>query len=237
MPTFVHYIPIATSFVAAAFTFVLFKHWRSKPTSLYLMWWMIGVAMFGAGTVTESITTLLGWNLVTFKAWYITGALLGGAPLAQGTVYLMIANKTAHRMTAVLLTVIVVASVCVALSPVDYALVETHRLSGNVLVWTWVRLFSPFINIYAFIFLAGGAAWSAWKYARKADSDKTYMWGNILIAVGALLPGIGGISARAGYVEVLYVTEFLGLLLIWAGYRTMTKRRVSSIHAKQRVSS
>ena len=235
MTTLVHYIPIATSIVAATFTVVLFKHWRSKTASFYLMWWMIGVAIYGVGTVTESITTLWGWNLVTFKAWYISGALLGGAPLAQGTVYLMMPDKKAHRLTAVLLTVIVVAAVCVAFSPVNYSLVETHRLSGSVLEWQWVRLFSPFINIYAFIFLVGGAAWSAWKYARKANSDRSYMWGNILIAVGALLPGIGGISARVGYVEVLYVTELLGLLLIWSGYRTMTRRRVVSIHAKQRV--
>jgi len=40
-----------------------------------------------------------------------------------------------------------------------------------------------------------------------------------MIAVGALLPGIGGAATRAGYVEALYVTELLGLLLIYAGYR------------------
>ena len=131
MTTLVHYIPIATSIVAATFTVVLFKHWRSKTASFYLMWWMIGVAIYGVGTVTESITTLWGWNLVTFKAWYISGALLGGAPLAQGTVYLMMPDKKAHRLTAVLLTVIVVAAVCVAFSPVNYSLVETHRLSGS----------------------------------------------------------------------------------------------------------
>jgi len=42
---------------------------------------------------------------------------------------------------------------------------------------------------------------------------------NILIAIGAILPGIGGTATRMGYVEVLYVTEFIGLLLIWTGYR------------------
>ena len=60
------------------------------------------------------------------------------------------------------------------------------------------------------------------------------MWGNILIAVGGLLPGIGGTSARFGMVEVLYVTEFLGLLIIWAGYRAMAKKPIQSIHANQK---
>ena len=40
-----------------------------------------------------------------------------------------------------------------------------------------------------------------------------------LICVGAVLPGIGGSMTRAGYVEVLYVTELIGLILIYAGYR------------------
>jgi len=45
--------------------------------------------MYGVGTLTESITTLFGWSEWVFRAWYISGALLGGAPLAQGTVYLL----------------------------------------------------------------------------------------------------------------------------------------------------
>jgi hypothetical protein len=43
--------------------------------------------------------------------------------------------------------------------------------------------------------------------------------GNVAIALGGLLPGIGGTFTRFGYVEVLYVTELAGLLLIYLGYR------------------
>ena len=39
-----------------------------------------------------------------------------------------------------------------------------------------------------------------------------------MIALGGLLPGIGGAMAKAGTVEALYVAELAGLLLIWAGY-------------------
>ena len=108
---------------------------------------------------------------------------------------------------------------------------EGTRLSGKVLSWSWVRLFSPFVNTYALIFLVGGAAWSAWQYWRKGASSR--MLGNVLIAVGALLPGIGGSFTRFGYVEVLYVTELIGLLLIWSGYRVMIEEPVISIHAAQ----
>jgi outer membrane receptor protein involved in Fe transport len=54
---------------------------------------------------------------------------------------------------------------------------------------------------------------------RRAPTLRHRYLGNILIAVGALLPGIGGSLTRAGMVEALYVTELAGLLLIFAGYR------------------
>jgi len=40
------------------------------------------------GTFMEGWTAIFGWNETIFRSWYISGALLGGAPLAQGTVYL-----------------------------------------------------------------------------------------------------------------------------------------------------
>jgi hypothetical protein len=227
-----HYIPIITTVCSIIFAARLYRHWRQKPHAYYLLWWFLGVVTYAVGTITESYTTLFGWHLPVFKAWYISGALLGGAPLAQGTVYLFFKTKTAHRMTAVLVTFITIAAIAVILSPVNYALVETYRPSGKVLVWTWVRAFSPFINTYALIFLAGGAAWSAWQYHR-SQASPARMWGNVMIAVGGLLPGIGGTFTRFGYVEVLYVTELIGVLLIWRAYSIMTHDAGASVHANQ----
>ncbi len=189
--------------------------------------------MYGVGTLTESLTTLFGWSEFVFRSWYVSGALLGGAPLAQGTVYLLMDRKIAHQMTGALVVFIAVAAAFVFISPIDYAYVEQYRLSGRVLEWGWVRFFSPFVNTYAAIFLIGGAAWSARKYWHASPDLRARAWGNILIAVGALLPGIGGSSARAGFVEVLYVTELIGLILIWSGYHVMSRDKAASIHRNQ----
>jgi hypothetical protein len=174
--------------------------------------------MFGVGTLTEASATLFGWHEVIFRSWYISGALLGGAPLAQGTVYLLLSRQTANRLTAFLVPFIVVAAVFVLLSPINHDLVEPYRLTGQVMEWSWVRLFSPFINLYAVIFLVGGALVSAWRFRKKRDTHHRFI-GNALIALGAILPGIGGAATRFGFTEVLYVTEFIGLSLIWWGYR------------------
>ncbi|MEQ9105653.1 MAG: hypothetical protein RIE53_13265 [Rhodothermales bacterium] len=233
MISFVHYIPILTTLLAVPFSIRLYRHWRKKPSALYLFWWMLGVIMYGVGTLTESLTTVLGWQEGVFRAWYISGALLGGAPLAQGTIYLLMKRRTAHVLTGLLIVYVAVAAGFVLVSPIDYILVEAHRLSGSVLEWQWVRLFSPIVNLYAFLFLAGGAAWSAWKYRHAGAEFASRVNGNALIAVGALLPGIGGSFTRAGYVEVLYVTELLGLSLIWWGYHVMVRNPSGSVHANQ----
>jgi len=218
MPTLVHYIPIATTVLTIFFAPVVFRRWRSRRPAPHLLWWAFGIAAYGVGTFTEGFTTLFGWNEWVFRSWYISGALLGGAPLAQGTVFLMFSRRTATWMAAAVGTAIVVGATVVLLSPIDYAAVEPYRLTGAVMEWRRARLFSPFINTYAAIFLIGGAILSAWRF--RSDSEARHRFiGNCFIAVGALLPGIGGTATRFGHTEVLYVMEFLGIILIWIGYR------------------
>jgi hypothetical protein len=214
----VHFVPIVTTLLAIPFALEIFRRYRRFPERLHLLWWALGIATYGVGTFTESLTTLLGWQEPIFRSWYISGALLGAAPLAQGTVYLMLSRRLAHALTVLLVAYVLVASVAVWLSPIDHALVEPHRLSGRVFEWQWVRMFSPLVNLYAVVFLIGGAILSALRYS--ADPlTRHRMWANVFIAVGAILPGIGGTATRMGHVEVLYVTELVGMLLTWTGYR------------------
>lgn len=221
MGALVPYIPILTTVVALAFSAVLWRRYRERGGT-HLAWWGAGVLLYAVGTITEASTTLFGWHEGLFRAWYISGALLGGAPLAQGTVYLLMSRRTANILSGILLTAIATAAVCVLLTPIDYALVEPHRLTGKVMVWHWVRAFSPFINSYAAAFLIGGAIVSAMRY-RRSDAMRHRYVGNIYIALGALLPGIGGTFTRFGHTEVLYVTELIGICLICVGFRYNTR--------------
>jgi hypothetical protein len=230
----IRFIPILTTLFSIYFFIEIYKHWRNKKEALYLLWWCIGIVSYGMGTLVESIVGIFGWSLVVFKMWYIFGALLGGAILAQGTIYLLIKRRTADTLTIILISVIVIATILVILSPVDYSKVEVHRLTGKVLKWQYVRLITPFINLYGFVFLVGGAIYSAIKYFI-SKKDRNRMWGNIFIAIGATLPGIGGSFTKFGYTEVLYVTEFIGLILIYIGYERMKSRKTVSIHNNQQV--
>ena len=89
MPQFVSYIPIVTTILSVFFAIVIYKRYLQKGKGTHLLWWCFGVLMYGVGTFTESYVSVFGWNPVIFKSWYISGALLGGLPLAQGTVFLL----------------------------------------------------------------------------------------------------------------------------------------------------
>ncbi|HYN81725.1 MAG TPA: hypothetical protein VES88_09510 [Gemmatimonadaceae bacterium] len=214
----VYWIPVVTTIVAAVFATIVLRRYLQRRSGPHLLWWGVGLVIYGIGTLTESLTTIFGWNEGVFRAWYISGALCGGAPLAQGTAYLLLRRRTANVLAVTLITVIAAAAILVVLSPIDYSAVEEHRLSGRVLGWQGIRMISPFINTYAAVFLIGGAILSAWRFRSDPDKHHRYV-GNVLIAIGAILPGIGGTFTRFGHVEVLYVTEFVGLLLIFSGYR------------------
>lgn len=213
---FIEYIPIITTLFSIYFTREIYLHYKFKKTE-YLKWWTIGVITFGLGTLSESINVLFGWQEWNLRFWYILGALLGGFPLAQGSVYLLMNRKFAKTTTWIFSTLIVLGAMAAILSPVSSPDLYDGKLTGKVFEWSWVRYFSPFINLYAFIFLVGGAIFSAVRYKKFPEHQIRYK-GNIFIAIGGLLPGIGGTFTRMGYVNVLFVTELLGLLLIFYGY-------------------
>ncbi|MFM6924661.1 MAG: hypothetical protein ACKOU7_04105 [Ferruginibacter sp.] len=227
----VNYIPIVTTSFSIYFLAVLYRHWVSNRQAMHIFWWMLGVLFYGAGTVTESINTLAGFSIPNFKAWYILGALLGGAPLAQGTVYLFLKRKTANYLSVILVTVVVITSILVILSPVHTELIQNNRLTGKILDWRFIRFITPFINIYAFIFLVGGAVYSAIIYFKNKEYRNRFA-GNVLIALGGLLPGIGGSFTKFGYVEVLYITELIGLCFIFSGYYVIRRDSKPSIWKK-----
>jgi hypothetical protein len=229
----VSYIPVLTTLFSIFFLSRIVPHYLSRR-SPYLLWWTLGVLTFGAGTLTESINAIYGWSELNTKIWYIVGALLGGYPLAQGTIYLLMKKRFADISAIFCSAAILIAAACVLSSPIEIPEGFDFRLTGRVFSWQWVRAFSPLLNLYAFVFLFGGAVYSAIQYFA-VDKGRTRFLGNIFIAVGALLPGIGGTFTRFGYVEILYITEFIGLAFIYFGYHMMRKDLSKSLHTNQQV--
>lgn len=219
-------LPIATTVLAVFFVVALVRRYVSRGRGIHLLWWAAGIACYGSGTAIESVISLHGNSATLTKLWYVMGALLGAWPLAQGTVYLLLRRPTANRLTMLTVPIVVILVVSTLLSPADIENLRPDQPGGNVIGWKWIRCATPFVNLYAAGFLVGGAIISSRRFARKTETANL-AFGNALIAVGAILPGIGGAIAKVGPVEPLYITELIGLLLIYFGYYACTHERDS----------
>jgi len=217
-PQAVHYLPIATTALSATFVLTLLLRARKRRWAPHLMWWAVGIFFYGVGTAIESAITLGGNSETMNRVWYWAGAILGGYPLGVGSSYLLCSRKWANRFTAVSLVFVIVASVLVFIGPMKVAELEPHRPTGRgIWEWRWLPWLTPFINLYALFFLVGGAMWSSYRFMTH-DWNVGRAIGTTLIAVGGILPAIGGAMTKAGMVEALYIGEFFGLVLIVTGY-------------------
>ena len=85
MAELVTHISILTTVLSLPFAAIVFARYLEKRRGgnehrLHLLWWAIGIALFGVGTFAEGSPPCSAGTNRIFRSWYITGALLGGAP-------------------------------------------------------------------------------------------------------------------------------------------------------------
>lgn len=220
-------LPFVSSGISFVFAVVIFKrYWQRR--GLHLLLWGIGMIFYGIGGFCEGYFGAFGWNQTIFRLWYLFGAILVAAWLGQGTVYLL-ANRTwAHSLMALLALGSIYGLVLVFSAELDPTLMTTSlhtgsEMSGHAIVTPGVRSLTPFFNLYGTVALVGGAAYSAWIFWKKRVLLNRTI-GNILIAVGAMLPAFGGTFSRMGFSGVLYISELLGAIIMFIGFLQAIKR-------------
>ncbi|TFH34358.1 MAG: hypothetical protein E4G99_09670 [Anaerolineales bacterium] len=214
-------VPFASSLLSLIFAFVVIRRFAQRGGA-HLLLWGIGMIFYAIGGFTEGYYGAFGWNPLIFRLWYLFGAILVAAWLGQGTVYLLAKRNWAHAFMILLVLGSIYGAVRVFSAELDPSLLTSSlhtgsELSGHAIVTAGVRTLTPFFNIYGTVALVGGAAYSAFIFWRKRVLLHRTI-GNILIAVGAMLPAFGGTFSRMGISSALYVSEFLGAVLIFLGY-------------------
>lgn len=222
-----HYISILSSLVSFVFAAAVFNRYRYKKGK-YLLFWGIGLVLYGFGTLTEVILGFT-FNTLALKVWYLSGAMLTAAWLGQGTIFLLIRKRgVAEGLAVVLGLASLAALVLVLAAPITSAAgsyLPSQPVSTqykDILTRTApVVILTILLNIYGTIGLVGGALYSAFLFWRKKVLVNRMM-GNILIAAGALMPAMAGTLIQAGLVDWLYVSEFFGVVLMYLGFLQAT---------------
>lgn len=214
-------IPSISAVVSLVFAFYVLKRFIQRK-GLHLLFWGSGMLFYAIGGLCEAYYGAFGWNALVYRLWYLFGAILVGAWLGQGTVYLLASRKWAHILMAVLVLASLYGALRVFTADLDPSLLtkSVHtgsELSGHAITTPGVRTLTPIFNLYGTITLVGGAAYSAWIFWRKRILLHRTI-GNILIAVGAMAPAFGGTFSRMGVPSALYVGELFGTVLMFIGF-------------------
>ncbi len=210
-------LPLLSTVVTFVFAIVVLDQYlaRRKP---YQLVWALGFTAYFLGTAMEFIVGTVGIGPYSYRVWYLCGAILTAAYLGMGTVYLLFPGKGARITMAVLVLASLFALYKVAASPVDISAVGIPMSGAGFPSGTaGPRLLTPFFNVFGTVTLVGGALYSAWSFWRRRIYPHRVL-SNILIALGALMPVFGGSMARAGDASYLYLSELLGVVIIFIGF-------------------
>ncbi len=214
-------VPLISSLLSFALAFSMLRRFVSRK-GMHQLFWGIGMIFYGIGGFCEFYNGAFGWNPLVFRLWYLFGAVLVAAWLGQGTVYLLARPKWAQTLMILLVLGSLFAFYRVFTAQLDPALMAGggqagSELSGRAIVTPGVRVLTPFFNLYGTLALVGGAAYSAYIFWRKRVLLHRAI-GNVLIAVGAMLPAFGGLFSRLQIPGALYLGEFLGVVLLFLGF-------------------
>jgi hypothetical protein len=218
-----HYLPFLSTLVTLAFTVAVFVRFL-KRRGPHLLFWTIGLLFYGIGTLAEVV---LGFTFsgLMLRFWYLSGAMLTAAWLGQGSLHLLVRKRAlAWTLTGILAAVSLLAAVLVLLAPLTPAAASYHLslaissqykdilTRGGMIVALTILL-----NIYGTLLLVGGAIYSAIIFWRKHVLFNR-MIGNLLIAAGALAPAMAGSFVKLGLPDLLYLSELLGVVLMYIGF-------------------
>ncbi len=225
-----HIFSFLATIVSFIFAAAVFKRWSYKKPK-HLLLWGIGLVLYGLGTLSEVV---LSYTFSPFwlKLWYLCGAMLTAAWLGQGTVYLLVRRR---RLADLLMVFLALASllslglmIAAPLTPAaglfDIARPVSEQYKEILVRSGLVTLLTILLNIYGTLALVGGAIYSAYLFWRKKVLANR-MTGNLLIAAGALLPAMAGSLVKAGLLDFLYLSEFVGVVLMYAGFLLATAEK------------
>jgi hypothetical protein len=231
-----HVLPFTSTLVTAAFVVAVFSRYARRGGP-HLLFWGIGLTLYGLGTFSEAFLGL-AWSPFVLRVWYLCGAMLTAAWLGQGTLYLLVRKPSVANGWMIALTIVSIAAIlAVFLAPMTGAAYDTSLpasvqykaiLTRGPLTITLTIL----LNIYGTVLLVGGALYSAFLFWRKRVLAHRVL-ANVLIAAGALLPASAGALVKLGLADWLYVSELLGAVLMFIGFLRATSRQPAHAPAPQ----
>lgn len=222
MGSFLAVVPFASALILAFLTYDLYRRYQyHQGTHRHLLFWAIGLGMFGLASLCDGILDLT-WNELAFIGWYLFGAILNAAWIGQGTLFLLVRKKWVIATAIVLAMASIVTGVILLSTTLNGSAYHV----GTPIAAQYqdilpkdaiVRRATPIFNIYGTILLVGGALYSGYLFYRKMILPNRVL-GNVLIAAGGLAIAGAGVLTRYGLGQFQSFAQLLFAGLMYYGF-------------------
>jgi hypothetical protein len=206
-------VAVAAGLVALAFSMSTFERWLERHRRHELAW-SVALAMFVVAAAALAAGAAAGWNGVTFRVFYLFGAILDVPFLALGTVYLLAGPRRGDRWAAIVALGGAFAAGVVVTAPFTHA-IPAHRLvQGSAVFGVLPRVLAGLASAGGAAVILAGALWSALR-----SKERRLVLSNALIAVGTLILGASGLfNSVLDAMTAFAVSLLAGIVVLFAGF-------------------
>ncbi|MDE3088605.1 MAG: hypothetical protein KGJ80_04385 [Chloroflexota bacterium] len=206
--------------VSALFAISVFRQYAARRKMHQLMWG-IAIAIWAVAVAAELVATLRGrWGLITYPAYYATGALLIPAWLGMGTLYLIFPKRFNDWILGILSVLSAIGILLIATWPIDSALLYSaaaDKVPLKVFPFFPIQMLLIILNTLGALAFILGALWSgvlfAWKRQNKERAIAT-----ALIAIGGIIAAVAHSVGVLSGIELFRLSELIAVLFIFIGY-------------------
>ena len=210
-----------------AFAGATFERWLRRRRRHELAW-SVALALFACGSLSLWAGAAVGWNGLTFRLFYLFGAIVNVPFLALGTVYLLAGRRRGDVWAATVTMACAFAAGVLAVAPLTGAIEPDVLPQGSEVFGPLPRVLAALASGVGATVVFVGALWSAarlltWRRRpggrAPAVAAGRLAGGNLLIALGtALLSTSGLLNSVLGEMEAFAITLTLGITVLFAGF-------------------
>jgi len=211
-------LPGVAAAASAAFAVAVLRQYAARRRP-YQLAWGIALSMFTVASLALMAGVVAGWSPVSFKLYYLFGAVLNVPWLALGTVELLAGPAARRAYLAALTAFTLVSVVLVALARVTAADLAGRLLpEGKEFLPVAVRALAVVGNTVGTLVVVGGAVASGLAMRSRRDLRPRFE-GTLLIALGVLLAASGGVLAFLASSDKLALGLAVGASVMYLGFR------------------
>lgn len=206
-------LAVAAALVALAFACSTYERWLARRRRHELAW-SVALGFFSLAAFSLAAGAALGWSPITFRLFYLFGAIVNVPFLAVGTIYLLFGVRWGDRAGVTVALLAAFAGGVVLASPLTGPVPVDHLAQGKDVFGPAPRVFAAIGSGLGATVIFAGAVWSAIRHRRGR-----MLWANVLIAAGtATLSASGLLNSVLDEMDGFAVTLVVGISVIFAGF-------------------